>query len=110
MQSYNNKEKQPLFYLNLILLFLIFAIGIIIAAYLYYNNYEKQYRTEFENQLNAIADLKTGKSCSGGKSGLETGVYFIKTNCFLTMSNAILKTKRYRCRKKELKHGWNKFR
>jgi hypothetical protein len=62
MHRNDNKEKRPLFYLNLILLFLIFAIAIIIAAFKYYNNYEKQYRTEIEYQLNAIADLKTGET------------------------------------------------
>jgi len=82
MQNYDNKEKRPLFYLNLILLFLIFSIGIIIAAYLYYNNYEKQYRTEVENQLNAIADLKTGEIVQWRKERLEDGSMFYKNELF----------------------------
>jgi PAS domain S-box-containing protein/putative nucleotidyltransferase with HDIG domain len=45
----------------LILIFVILAAGILVAGYLFYSNYEKHYRTQVEQQLSAIADLKVGE-------------------------------------------------
>ena len=41
-----------------ILVYVLLASGIVTAGYLYYRNYEIRHRTEVENQLSAIADLK----------------------------------------------------
>ncbi|MDD5648512.1 MAG: hypothetical protein PHY03_06225, partial [Dehalococcoidia bacterium] len=45
----------------LLLIFVFLSIGILIAGYLFYNNYAKNYRAQVENQLSAISDLKAGE-------------------------------------------------
>jgi signal transduction histidine kinase len=45
----------------LILIFVVLAAGILVAGYLYYHNYEKNYRAQAEQQLSSIADLKIGE-------------------------------------------------
>lgn len=54
----NDFIKDNRFFINLTLIFSIFVIGIVFTGFIYYKNYEKQFRTEVENQLTAIADLK----------------------------------------------------
>jgi PAS domain S-box-containing protein len=39
-------------------IFVLLALGIVAAGYIYYQNYERNYRAEAERQLSAIADLK----------------------------------------------------
>ena len=45
----------------LILVFILLAAGIVAAGYLYFRNYENNYRIEVERQLSAIAELKTSE-------------------------------------------------
>jgi hypothetical protein len=44
------------------LVFACLAAGIVAAGYFYYRNYEKNYRSEVERQLSAVAELKVGQS------------------------------------------------
>jgi flagellar basal body-associated protein FliL len=45
----------------LILIFVILAAGILVAGYLFYSSYEKNYRAQVEHQLSAIGDPKAGE-------------------------------------------------
>jgi len=45
----------------LLLIFVILAAGILLAGYLFYKDYEKNYREQVEHQLSAIGDLKVGE-------------------------------------------------
>jgi len=45
----------------LVLIFVILAAGILLAGYLFYNDYEKKYRAQVDHQLSAIGDLKAGE-------------------------------------------------
>src|ERR1035437_613676 len=53
----NNKKDKSIQYKYLVI-FLIVGISIAIAGYLYYKNFKRQFRTNIENQLALIADLK----------------------------------------------------
>ena len=59
MSQLNSNKNSTLYFL--ILIFIILAAGIITTGYLYYRNYEKHYRTQVEQQLSTIADLKVGE-------------------------------------------------
>ncbi|GEM_PF-3167162 len=54
-----SKIRLPSFYLFLV--FFALTVGIIAAAFLYYRSYERNYRTEVERQLLAIAELKVSE-------------------------------------------------
>ncbi len=47
--------------LMLLLIFAFLSTGILIAGYVFYSSYEKNYRSQVEYQLSAIADLKAGE-------------------------------------------------
>ena len=49
-----------LFPVILILVFAFLSAGIFVAGYIFYSNYEKNYRAQVEHQLSAIGDLKAG--------------------------------------------------
>jgi PAS domain S-box-containing protein len=60
-----------------LLVFLLLAVGITATGYLYYRSYERNYRTEVERQLSAIADLKVGELAQWRKERLaDAGVLF----------------------------------
>ena len=59
MENFFKKEHRTPIYL--LLIFVLFTIGIITAGVLYYKSNEKHYRTEVEQQLTAIADLKVSQ-------------------------------------------------
>ena len=44
-----------------LLIFVLLAVGIVATGIFYYRNYERQFRTEAEQQLTAIAELKVGE-------------------------------------------------
>ena len=45
----------------LALVFMVLIVSVISAGYSYYKSYERQYRSEIESQLSAIAELKVGE-------------------------------------------------
>jgi PAS domain S-box-containing protein len=49
------EKREPYIYL---LAFLVFGVTIAIAGYLYYKNFERNFRTQLENQLTVIADFQ----------------------------------------------------
>lgn len=56
LTSLRNEERRSLALMFLI--FLVLVVGIAISAYQSYMNYERQFRTQADNQLLAIANLK----------------------------------------------------
>ena len=72
-------NRTPIF---LLLIFLLFIIGIIIVGVLYYKNIEKKFRTEKENELTAIAELKVSQIVQWRKERLGDGNIFYKNEVF----------------------------
>jgi PAS domain S-box-containing protein len=71
----------------LLLVFILLSLGIVTAGYLYYHNYEKQYRTEVEHQLSAIAELKTDELVEWRKERLGDANIFYKNGVFSNLVN-----------------------
>jgi hypothetical protein len=80
MKTYPEEEKRGL--IVLILVFVGLALGIITAGYLYYQNYEKHYRTEAERQLSAIAELKVGELVHWRAERLADAAVFYQNTAF----------------------------
>jgi uncharacterized membrane protein len=59
MAKLDIKENRALYVL--VLIFIILAAGIVTTGYLYYRNYKQQYRTQVEQQLTSIANLKVAE-------------------------------------------------
>ncbi len=64
------------------LIFIILIVSIITAGYSYYRVYEKNYRTEIENQLSSIASLKINQIVQWRKERLGDGKIFFKNYDF----------------------------
>jgi len=67
---------------ELILIFVILAAGIIVTGYLFYSNYEKNYRKQVEQQLSAIADLKVGELVQWRKERLADASVLFRNPAF----------------------------
>jgi len=72
----NDKFKEKWSLLHLSMIFIVFTLGIILAASFYYRNYERNYRIELEHQLTSIADLKVGEIVQWRKERLGDGSIF----------------------------------
>jgi PAS domain S-box-containing protein len=83
MENLFKKENRTPIYLALI--FVLFSIGIITAGVLYYKSYENHYRTEVEQQLTAIADLKVSQIVQWRKERLADGLIFYKNEVFVDL-------------------------
>jgi hypothetical protein len=55
------EEKRSRIPVALVFIFLLLIAGMVIVGYITYGLYEKQYRTEIERQLSAVAELKVGE-------------------------------------------------
>ena len=66
----------------LLIIFIVFSIGIIGAGYLYYKNYERQYRTEIDKQLSAVAELRISQLVQWRKDRIGDGEFFFNNNLF----------------------------
>ena len=64
------------------LIFVSMAVGIMAAGYFYYRNHERNYRSEVERQLSAIADLKVGELVQWRKERLNDGNVFFNNAGF----------------------------
>jgi PAS domain S-box-containing protein len=53
-------KRQRILYL-LVMLFFILATAILVTSYVYYQNYERNYKLEIDHQLSAISDLKVNE-------------------------------------------------
>ncbi len=80
MKTEKRKENRPLYVL--ILVFVALAAGIITAGYFYYENYARQYRSEIERQLSAVADLKEHELVQWRKERLGDANVFYKNIVF----------------------------
>src|SRR5665647_548309 len=89
MKNSGNNEKRIFYYF--VIIFIFFAIGIIIAGVLYYKSNEKQFRTEIENQLTAIADLKVSQIVQWQKERLGDGNIFYNNEVFTSHVISFLK-------------------
>jgi two-component system sensor histidine kinase/response regulator len=69
----------------LILVFVIMAAGIVAAGYLYYHKYSQQFRTEAENHLSTIADLKAGELAQWRKERLGDAAIFYRNPVFSSL-------------------------
>ena len=65
-----------------IIIFVLFTIGIIIAGVLYYKSNKKQFQTEVDNQLTAIADLKVSQIVLWRNERLADGNIFLNNEVF----------------------------
>jgi two-component system sensor histidine kinase/response regulator len=72
--------RLPSFYL--LLVFFSLTAGIVAAAFLYYRNYEKQYRAEVERQLSAIAELKVSDLADWRAERLADASIFYRNAAF----------------------------
>lgn len=77
---------------KVILVFVILALGIIFAGYLYYRNYEKQFRAGVERQLSSIAELKADELVNWRKERLRDAAVFYKNDNFTARVRQYLKT------------------
>ena len=66
----------------LILVFMIQAVGIITAVYLYHWNHEKNFRAEVERQLSIVADLKVSELVQWRRERLGDGAVFHQNDNF----------------------------
>ncbi len=71
-----------LFPVILILVFAFLSAGIFVAGYVFYSNYEKNYRAQVEHQLSAIGDLKAGELVQWRKERIGDASLFYKNPAF----------------------------
>jgi PAS domain S-box-containing protein len=69
----------------LFMFFAILALSIVTVGWLYYHNYEKQYRIEIEQELSAVAELKVGELVQWRKERLGDGSVFYKNTAFSSL-------------------------
>lgn len=65
-----------------LLIFLLLSASIFIGGYFAYQNYKKNYRTEIEHQLSAVADLKVDQIEGWRKERLGDAEIFFKNALF----------------------------
>ncbi len=75
-----SKGRRFSFYL--LLAFFALTVGVVTAAFLYYRSYERNYRTEVERQLAAIAELKVGELAEWRAERLADADFFYKNIAF----------------------------
>ena len=73
-----------------LLVFLLMAAGIVITGWLYYRNYQKQFKIGIQRQLYAIADLKAGDLARYRKERLENGSIFSQNAPFAALARRFL--------------------
>jgi PAS domain S-box-containing protein len=73
------------------LIFVLLAAGIVTVGYRYYRNYERNYYSEAERQLAAIADLKVGELVQYRKERLWDAGAFLNNDAFSVLVQRFLK-------------------
>ena len=84
METRDRKDRRASY--GLILMFLILAVGIITAGYLYFRNYKKQYRLEVERQISAIAEMKVYDLVDWRKGQLENAAVLYRNAAFAALA------------------------
>jgi PAS domain S-box-containing protein len=79
MPSEATRDKYPF---HLLLIFLFLSAGIIVSGYLYYHNYEKQYRAKVEQELSGIAEMKIDELVDWKEERLKDAAVFYKNDNF----------------------------
>ncbi len=85
-----------------LLIFILLAAGIVSGGYFTYRNYEKNYRTEIENQLSSIAEMKIDQIQSWRKERLSDGQTFYKNYIFSAAVKRYIQNKNNSEAKKEI--------
>ena len=80
MERYPREERRSGY--RLIIIFVVIAVGILSAAHLYYQNYKTEFRTEIEDQLTAISELKISQITQWRKERLGDGIVFKNNSVF----------------------------
>ena len=75
----------------LIVVFLFLVAGIISAGYFYHRKHEKQYLSEMERQLSAIADLKMGELLLWREERLADAAFFHHNSAFEDLVKSVIK-------------------
>ena len=79
MPSEPTRDRYPY---HLLLIFLLLSTGIIVSGYLYYRNYELQYRAKVEQELSAIAEMKVDELVDWKEERMKDAVVFYKNENF----------------------------
>ncbi len=80
MSHYDKKEKRT--FAIYVFIFLLLVAGIIISGYLSYRNFERDFRHQAENQISAIAELKTNELVNWRKERLDDAQAFYNNSVF----------------------------
>ena len=83
MKHYDENEKRLLMVFTFI--FIMMAMGITLAAYLSYRNYEEQFRKQVERQLSAVAELKVKGLVNWHKERLDDAETFYRNPAFTAL-------------------------
>ncbi|MBU4460726.1 MAG: cache domain-containing protein [Verrucomicrobia bacterium] len=65
-----------------LLVFVVFAVGVIASGVVVYRNYEHSYRAEVERQLSAVAELKVRELAQWRRARLGDGRIFFRNEAF----------------------------
>jgi hypothetical protein len=91
MKYSNNKERRTGY--MLLLIFILLAAGIVTGGYYAFRNHEKNYRSEIEHQLSAVADLKVDQLVQWRKERLGDANVFYKNDVFSDLVKRYFKNK-----------------
>jgi len=103
----NNHKKDSRHPYFLIINFIILGIGIVIGGYLYYSNYEKQYRAEIEKQLSSTALLKVNQIIQWRKERLGDAEVLYKNAEFASLVERVIVKKNNTDKKRRIQ-AWIK--
>ena len=87
--SIHDKTERNAAYI-FILIFAIMAMGIVLNGYLYYLNYERNFRAEMESELSSIAQLKVGELVMWREERLGDGAVLFKNKTFSALVRRFL--------------------
>jgi PAS domain S-box-containing protein len=68
--------------LHLIAIFFLLSAGIILAGYLYYRNYENEFRSKVEQELSAIAEMKVDELVDWKEERMKDAAVFFRNDNF----------------------------
>lgn len=71
---------------NLVLVFLLLAAGLVAVGHFYYDRYQRKYRSEVEQRLSAIADLKVGELAQWRRERLGDGETLARNRVFTDLA------------------------
>lgn len=90
MNTRNGFERKSSY--AFILIFILMALGVILAGYLNYRSYERQLIATMQEQLSSIAELKVGELAQWRKERLGDGAILFKNATFSNLARRYLET------------------